>query len=294
MKKAISISIALFVISFSSMASGSMELDKNQIKFNEALESYNQSDFQKTEELLNEMTVDISENIKKKALTLNGNNAFQMSEEFLQNPGETEQALESIEKSIGYYKRILQLSEQNENVSHNLELAMLKRKEILSQSEDEQQQQQEDQSTGDQLDELQKKQENLASDSQKGADDHKSSQSDVREETSDLKKSIPLENEELRDQLQKAEDNQNKALEALEQKDFEKAGDYQDRAVEALKNASDSLDGERGQEASESTENSEKPENQRDEIAKSIIESENSRETSSETTGEGFAVDRNW
>lgn len=271
-----------------------MDLDSDQVKFNEALETYQQKYFEKTDELLSQMDKDLSIDLERKTLILKGHNAFHMSDNFLNSPGESENALKNIEKSIGYYKRILQLDHGNEGISNNLELAMLKREVILSKKAEEDQQQQENQTTNEQLDELQKKQEELADDTQKGADDHQSSQENVRKETSELNESMSPDTADVSEQLQKAENYQEEALEALEDKDFEKANSLQEKAAEALKEASEKLNGESHDKPSEQSDGADESENESDQIAKSIIENENNRETSSDTTGEGFTVDRNW
>ena len=279
---------------FSVTASGAGDPDNDQLLFNEALISYEENDYEKTAEQLKSLIVEDIDGFNEKLLMLTANNFYRLSKENLKNKGEADKALSNIENSIGFYKRIFQNNDKNKIAAHNLELALLLKENIKAAIEEEQKQNEQNESDRDKLDQLQEKQKQLAEDSQKGADDHKSDQEDLNEQTSEMKDNgSSSENEEYGQNMKNAEESQQKAMDALENKDFTQAEEFQNQAAQYLKEASDSLGDSSETEESQSDDKQES-ENEKDQIAKSIIENENNRESSSDNISGGIVVDRNW
>lgn len=297
MKKILLSYAFLSFVYFSVYASGTGDLNAGDTLFNEALSSYKQSDYEKTGELL-KVLYEESDGFDVNEMMLSANNSYRLSLKNMESPGGTDKALDNIENSIGFYERLLQDRGNDPAVAHNLELSLLLKEKIKETSREEQKQQEQNKSDQNKVDQLQEKQENLASDSQKEADDHKSDQEDLNTQTSEMKnQSSSSQNEQFNEKMEKAEEAQQKAVEAIKNKDFEQAEEHQKDAAQYLKEASESL-GE-GSETEpehpdESGDSESDNQNESDQIAKSIIENENNRESSSDKTSGGIIVDRNW
>jgi len=297
MKKQLVLHSLLFFIFFSLYASGAGDSSSDHALYNEALSSYKQNEYDKTAEILKQLDAE-SDDFDGRYMMLSANNSYRMSHQNMERSGETEEALVNIDKSIGFYERILQNGENNAAAAHNLELALMQKEKIKEASREEQQQQEQNKSDQNEVDQLREKQENLASDSQKGADDHKSDQEDLNRQTSEMKdQASSAGNEEFTEKMEKAEEAQQKTMEAINNKDYEQAEEHQRDAAHFLEEASESLgDGNEADDGQtdESRDSESENENESDQIAKSIIENENNRESSSDKTNGGMIVDRDW
>lgn len=264
----------------------------SESRFNDALNYYQQEDYEKSLELLRSSEMQLDEKYQQYKLMLTANSLYQLSRELADSGGDTPKALEDIDSSISLYERILELDISNKNAAHNLELAMKLKDKIQTKHEEEQREQEKNQSDQEKIDDLQQKQQKLSEDSQKGADDHKTDQEETAADTSELKDEMKSSDPALNEKIQNAENAQQKALEAIENRDYDKAGQYQEEAARNLEEASEILSGEPSENKADQIEN--QSEKQSDEIAQSIINNENDRESSSEMSGNGLTVDRNW
>jgi hypothetical protein len=287
--------IVLFIVLQQSLsASGNTDRTEDINIYNQALNLYNEKNYEKADELLGTIGNLKNKSNSEKMMMLSANNAYRLGDKLIGESQDLEKAGQLIEKSAAWYERVLQLNEENSIAAHNLELVH-KLKEKLKQAELQQQmEQQKKDELQNQLKDIQQKQEQLASDSQKGADDHKTDQEDLQKETKDLSEQLSDMNEAAQKQLEEASDFQKQALEDLKENNYNKAEDLQKSASESLKKAMDAMNGDNSEAEKGSEQQEEKTADETDLTAQKIIENENNRETSSDQTGEGNIVNRNW
>ena len=289
--------LSILVLSFHLIpifSTGQRTLQDNQNIFNEALNAYRQNDFAKTAELLNSFTDVLPENIDEQKMMLSANNSFKLSSKSFENNKDIETSISHIDNSIAFYERILEKNRANAIAGHNMELALKAREELIKKQETQQNKQQENKERQNQLDDLQKQQEDLASDTQKGADDHKSKQNDLMQKTNELSEEMSSENEEFQNNMEIAENKQQEAIEEIDKQNYENAEELQNEAAQHLKKASESISGEQKEEQTIENEQASENDKQSDDIAQSLIENENNRESTEEISDGGFQVDRNW
>lgn len=283
---------SLILISQYLFASGQPEANTDIDHFNEALTHYQEQDYKKTDEILKTMGTIKNEYISENFMMLSGNNAYRYGKSLIEETGSTEQVSGLIDNSISWYQRILQINSENKIASHNLELANTLKEQLNQNKSREQAEQQKQDELKNQLEELQNKQEKLASDNQKGSEDHKSQQEELQNETGSLNDQLSENEKDVQQQMDISEELQKKAIEEIEQNNFKKAEEYQKEAAESLQKAADMMSGEKT-EKKDSPEESES-ENNTDQTARDIIENENNRESSTESSGEGTIINRNW
>ena len=271
------------------------ENDSSQIipaLYNQALSLYKQSDFANAAKLLSQVPPIEADPLYTKFIMLNGNILYRNSEQII-NTGETlDSALSDIERSISWYKRALEIDQNNRTASHNLEMANILKEKIQIKTDEEKKDEERKNEMQEQLEQLKEEQKQLADDNQKDSEDHSGEQKNLQEETERIKNEMNEGGEEFQNQMEKAEDMQQKALDEINQGQYEEAEKSQNQAVEALEKAIDTFT-EKGSESGESP-MEDQAEEENDQIARSIIENENNRESSSENTGENSIVDRNW
>jgi flagellar biosynthesis GTPase FlhF len=291
MNKVFLIFFSITISTISVFGSGSHENTTVDL-YNQALTLYEQQEYEKSDEIIQQIFSGKTEEIPNQTMILSGNNSYKLSSYLSENPENMEKALFEIDKSINWYKRYLDMNPGNKNVSHNMEMALKLKEKLEETVENEKKKQEKNKDQENQLDGLKDEQQKLADDNKKESEDHKSSQEDLNKKTSELSKEMSGENDQFKEQMEKAQNLQKQALDQLEQGDFKSAEDLQQQAAEALENAQNSLpDNNQQPEPSESEGQSE---SEIDQIARSIIENENNRESSTDKTGEGIIVDRNW
>jgi len=256
-------------------------------KYNQALSLYKNKEYELIENTLSGLT-------DLKSTSLLGLNSYKRSESFLMESGDIDSALKEIEKSISWFQRSVQLDLNNKENAHNLELSKILKKTIEQYKEEQQNQEQQNQENKNKLGDLKEEQDELASDSQKGADDHQEKQKELNKKTEELKNEMSG-NDEVQQDFEKAREMQDKALERMNNGQHEEAGEFQQKAADALNQAREKL---KTDEIDNSEENKNSNEDntghEKEEIAQSIIENENNRETSIDKTGGINNVDRNW
>ncbi|RQW05930.1 MAG: DUF4175 family protein [Calditrichaeota bacterium] len=256
-------------------------------QYNQALELYLDGNYVESSEILeNVFFKNTHREIDK--LLLQSANHYRMGEKDAQVEKDVTGAVDSLNKSIGLLKRVIELDRENKTARNNLERAMLLREKLLEQQEISDQS---EQSPQEQAEQLQKEQNQMAENQDKGNQEHMNSQEDLRRRTEELKDKSEPDSPESQS-LEKAVEAQKEAEEALTEGDLEKAGDKQSEAAGYLQEAAEKMasGNDRPAEIPEQHDGSD----HEDQLIQSIIDSEFDRDTSSDETGSGVTVERNW
>ena len=220
MKKHIFLIIFFITQIFCISAMGQKDILDGRVIYNEALKAYEENDYKKTDELLQTIHEDFPEKLNHQRLMLSGNNSYKLSRIAMDEQSSVEEATKYIDRSLGFYERILELDKENKSAAHNLELALLLKEKIDEHKDEEQREQEQNDSEKNEMEQLQEKQQQLASNDQKGSDDHKSSQEEVKKETSHMKEQMSEKNSEFRENMEKAESAQEKALSEIDKQNY--------------------------------------------------------------------------
>lgn len=255
--------------------------------FNQALEHYNNEEFDESLSLL-ENHSPLTRDRDLNRLRLLSANTYQMAK----RSGDVQDfsnALNHINRSIGYLTRILELEGSEVRDKNNLEIA-LKYKEVLENQEaSSQDSSQNNQSVEDELNDLANEQENLAQDSDKSSEEHQQSQQELNNRTEELSNKSNQDSSDFQDEMEKAREAQNKASEAMSEGRFDEAGQHQQEAANHLQRAQARF-------SEQKNENKEdKSEDMSDQLIQSILDNERDSNPEDQVNrGTGIAVERNW
>lgn len=283
--------ILFFLLSSALFGSGDRDREDQAVLYNRALQLYKSEKYEESGKILTELDFPSDQNLPINRLLLQSALEYRIGEKSARETGDFTGALLSIEKSIGFLKRALELDKGHNVAANNLEMAMKMKEMISLQKETEQKNRQDEDSLQNELDQLKKDQQNLAEENRKESSDHRNQQSDLNNRTESLKNSSE-EGEEFKKHMENAERAQQAASEALENGEMEKAGEYQNQAVQHLENAAASISGNESD--SPGQEDREEVDRATEQLIQSIIESEKSRTEPTEDLGSGIAVERNW
>ncbi len=265
--------------------------------YNQALSLFRQNNYDSADKILDGLYNSKNREISEKSMMLGGLNSYRISEKLINESKEIQSALAEIDNSISWFSRLIELDSNNKTASHNLEISRIFKNNLKKAQEQQQEQEKKNKEMQDQLEELKEEQDQLASENQKKSDDHQKQQEDLREKTEDLHNQMGNDNKEAQEEMQKAQEQQKNAIEEMKKGQFVDAEESQNEASEAMGKALDLMKGEESESSepeNSEEEKSDEAKDEKDDISQSIIENEENRESSTNTTGGISNVDRNW